>query len=173
MPRISRTEAITPTEPDDATPATDAGRWMNSHARRMLQHGPWLGTPRAPQWGGRPWPSRLLHRLGEASAHSWAGVSAAIAVASWGVVGVFVGFAAWWQTALYSVTAAVTFVMVFVLQHTQARQTQAMQRKLDELVRSGIRADDSLIAIEEALDEDLQALADQALAERQHQLDAG
>lgn len=169
MPPI---DASDPTEPSEPTPSTDPGRWRNSHTRRILQHGPWLGTPRAPQWGGRPWPSRVLHRLGEASAHSWAGVSAAVGVVAWGAFGAVVGFPGWWQVALYSVTASITFVMVFVIQHTQARQTQAMQRKLDELVRSGIRADDSLIAIEEALDEDLQALSDQALAERQKQLDA-
>jgi len=41
----------------------------------------------------------------------------------------------WWLTVLYAATASVTFVMVFVIQHTKARQTSATQRKLDELIR--------------------------------------
>lgn len=110
----------------------------------------------------------MLHRLGESAAHSRAGVGAAVTVVSWGVVGLIYTFPTWWQITLYSVTAAVTFVMVFVIQHTQARQTAAMQRKLDELLRSGTRADDALIAVEEAPDEELQALGDRAVADRRH-----
>ena len=116
----------------------------------------------------------MLHRLGEITAHSEAGVVAAAAIVCWAIVGVVVSFASWWQTALFSVTSAVTFVMVFVIQHTHARQTSAMQRKLDELVRSGARADDSLIAVEEALDEELRALGDRDAAggQRARLLDA-
>jgi len=57
-------------------------------------------------------------------------------------------------------------VMVFVIQHTQERQTLATQRKLDELIRSSATADDSLIAVEEAGDEHLKALNDRNLADR-------
>ena len=65
------------------------------------------------------------------------------------------------------VTASVTFVMVFVIQHTQSRQTTALQRKLDELIRvTDAAADPSLIAVEEAPDEELQALADLNLGDR-------
>ena len=87
-------------------------------------------------------------------------------VVVWGVVGVVAGFPAWWQTVLYSVTASVTFVMVFVIQHTHERQTSALQRKLDELIRSSAPADDALIAVEEAPDEQLQALTDLNLGDR-------
>lgn len=74
---------------------------------------------------------------------------------------------------LYSVTGSVTFVMVFVIQHTQERQTSATQRKLDELIRSSVRADNTLIAVEEAPDEHLQALAHLNLADRQQASDDG
>jgi low affinity Fe/Cu permease len=67
---------------------------------------------------------------------------------------------------LYSVTASVTFVMVFVIQHTHSRQTTAVQRKLDELIRADVAGDNSLIAVEEAPDEELQALADRSLTDR-------
>ena len=55
--------------------------------------------------------------------------------------------------------------MVFVIQHINERQTAAMHRKLDELIRSSTRADDGLIAAEEATDEQLQAMADLSVAE--------
>jgi low affinity Fe/Cu permease len=81
-------------------------------------------------------------------------------------VGLATGFPAWWATVLYSATASVTFVMVFVIQHTQSRQTTALQRKLDELIRATSDTDPNLIGVEEAPDEELQALADLNLGER-------
>ena len=95
------------------------------------------------------------------------GVVAAVFVAGWSIVGVATGFPGWWQTTLYSVTGSVTFVMVFVIQHTQQRQTAATQRKLDELLRSSDGADSTVIAIEEAPDDDLQLLNRHHVAERE------
>ena len=115
---------------------------------------------------GRPLASRLLHRVGEASSHAAAGISAAAAVLAWTVVGIMVGFSLWWQTVLYSVSSSVTLVMVFAIQHTQSRQQSATQRKLDELLRAQPAADNSLIAVEEAPDEELEALATLNLADR-------
>ncbi|MCU1399673.1 MAG: hypothetical protein JWN62_2782 [Acidimicrobiales bacterium] len=68
---------------------------------------------------------------------------------------------------LYSVTSSVTLAMVFVIQHTQGRQTAAVQRKLDELLRASAGADHTLIAVEEAPDEHLQAHATLNLADRE------
>jgi low affinity Fe/Cu permease len=111
------------------------------------------------EWEQRHWTSRVLHRIGEVAGHSGAGIAAAILVVIWAVVGLASGFPVWWQTVLYGVTGSVTFVMVFVIQHAHERQTSGTQRKLDELIRSSARADNSLIAVEEAADEHLQALA--------------
>ena len=77
-----------------------------------------------------------------------------------------VSFPTWWQATLYSVSSSLTLVMVFALQHTQTRQQSATQRKLDELLRSQPRADGGLIAVEEAPDHELAALADKNLEER-------
>jgi low affinity Fe/Cu permease len=118
-------------------------------------------------WDQRQWSSRLLHRLGDVAAHSFAGIAASVAIVVWVPVGWHDGFPQWWQTTLYSVTGSVTFVMVFVIQHTQARQTSATQRKLDELIRASAGADDSLIALEEAPDEHLQALTGRNAADRE------
>src|SRR5689334_8956007 len=122
----------------------------------MFGGGSSLASPHATGWKERHWTSRLLHRVGEVVGHSNAGVVAGAVVLGWVVVGAAIDFPDWWQTILYAVTAAVTFVMVFVIQHTQSRQISAMQRKLDELLRSHARADDALIAAEEAPDEEIQ-----------------
>lgn len=120
---------------------------------------------------GRSWASLLLHRLGEASAHSSAGLIAAAAVLAWAVVGAAVGFAAWWENLLYIVSSTVTLVMLFAIQHTQARQQSATQRKLDELLRALPRADARFIAVEEAPDEELERLAHRGRGERAQALD--
>lgn len=123
-------------------------------------------SPRhAADWKDRQWSSRVLHRVGESVALSIAGVCAGSLVFGWWVVGVVFRFPSWWATWLYSVTASVTFVMVFVIQHTQARQTLATQRKLDELIRASTRADNSLIAIEESSDGHLHQLTELTVSE--------
>ena len=97
--------------------------------------------------------------MGNAVANAVAGLLAAVAAAIWVVVGIVTGFPAWWQIALYSSTAIVTFVMVFVIQHTQSKQIAALQRKLDELIRSSGGADNALISIEVAPEPELEELA--------------
>ena len=85
----------------------------------------------------------------------------------WLIIGATVGFAGWWVTVLDIASACVTLVMVFAIQHTQSRQQSATQRKLDELLRALPTADNRLIAVEEAPDAELEALADLNLADRQ------
>lgn len=125
--------------------------------RRAPAHGP--------AWHERGRTSRALHRLGELTGHADVGVFVTLLLCGWVVVGGLVAFPTWWQTVLYSTTASTTFVMVFVIQHTQARQVSAIQRKLDELVRVSDDADDALISVEQAPDETLQALADLNVAD--------
>lgn len=107
-----------------------------------------------------PRSSGALHRLGNATSNAVAGLVAAIAAAGWVAVGIITKFPSWWQACLYSATATVTFVMVFVIQHTQSKQIAALQRKLDELIRSSHHADNSLISVERAPEGELQQLAD-------------
>ena len=135
----------------------DRGRWRRGLFAAATHHD---------DWWSRHWTSRLLHRVGEVVASAGAGVLAAVMVVGWTVIGALTAFPGWWATVLYSVTASVTFVMVFVIQHTQSRQTTAVQRKLDELIRADAAGDNSLIAVEEAPDEELQALADRSLTDR-------
>jgi len=79
----------------------------------------------------------------------------AAAVSAWLVAYAFAGFPTWMATALEVSAAAVTLVMVFIIQHGQRRQEQATHLKLDELVRAS-DGDDVVAEIEHASDEELQ-----------------
>ena len=118
------------------------------------------------EWNDRRWTSRTVHHAGDLVAGAGTGILASAVTAGWATLGTLLGFPEWWKTVLYSVTGATTFVMVFVIQHTQARQVSSMQRKLDELLRSSNEADNRLIAVEEASDEELLALADVNVEDR-------
>jgi low affinity Fe/Cu permease len=121
----------------------------------------------APSWKDRRWTSRVLHRLDETGSHPVSGFAAITLVLTWLLVGGLSDFPTWWSTTLYSATASTTFVMVFVIQHTQARQTAATQLKLDELIRATARADDGLIAVQEAPEGLLTRLTESTVAERE------
>ena len=83
------------------------------------------------------------------------------------VVGSLTGFSPEWQSILTCSTAIVTVVMVFAIQHLQRRDQAAVQRKLDEILRALPAADNRLIAVEEAPDHELEALAELNRADRE------
>jgi low affinity Fe/Cu permease len=141
-------------------------------ARREGARPRWRRGLIIPGWGagsafsGRRWSSRVLHRMNAATAHSTSGLLAAAAILAWVVFGATIGFPAWWDNVLYIVSSTVTLILVFAIQHTQARQQAATQRKLDELLRALPRADGRLIAVEEAPDQELDRLAARDLSDR-------
>jgi low affinity Fe/Cu permease len=121
------------------------------------------------EWERRRLSSRVLHRAGAVLEEPAAGLAVAACIVVWTITGAATGFPDWWQSILYSVGSAVTLIMVFIIQHTQARQISSMQRKLDELLRSS-SADNQLIAVEEAPDHLLQSLGESNLQDRFHAL---
>ena len=84
----------------------------------------------------------------------------------WVVYGAVTGFPSYWSIALQSITAIVTIIMLFTIQHLQARDQMVIHRKLDEMLRSLPEADMRLIAAEEAPDVQLEALTEQNRQDR-------
>jgi low affinity Fe/Cu permease len=76
----------------------------------------------------------------------------------WGVSGPVFGFSDTWQLVINTGTTIVTFLMVFLIQHTQNRDALAFQLKLDELIIALEGAENKLAAAEDLCDEDLEAL---------------
>ena len=76
----------------------------------------------------------------------------------WIISGPIFGFSDTWQLVINTATTIVTFLMVFLIQHTQNRDSEAVQVKLDELIRAVERADNTLLDLEEMEEEELAIL---------------
>lgn len=76
----------------------------------------------------------------------------------WAVSGPIFEYSTTWQLAVNTLTTIVTFLMVFLIQNTQNRDTKAVHLKLDELIRGMKGARDHLINVEEQTDEEIDQL---------------
>src|ERR1700745_2289002 len=79
-------------------------------------------------------------------------------VVLWAVSGPVFDWSDTWQLVINTGTTIVTFLMVFVIQNTQSRDTQAMQLKLDELIRVNEMARNSLIDLEDMSEVDVERM---------------
>jgi low affinity Fe/Cu permease len=74
----------------------------------------------------------------------------------WALTGPLLGFSNTWQLIINTGTTIVTFLMVFLIQHTQNKDSKAVQMKLDELIAVSAKANNRMLRLEEMTDEELE-----------------
>ncbi len=89
---------------------------------------------------------------------SWAFGSALAMVVAWLVTGPIFGYSDTWQLVMNTISSIVTFLMVFLIQRSQNKDTLAMQIKLNEIVAALKGASNRLINVEELSEEDVREL---------------
>lgn len=104
---------------------------------------------------------RFARQASAMSGAPFAFIAAVAIIVVWLITGPAFGYSDTWQLVINTGTTIVTFLMVFVLQNTQNRDNQAVQLKLDELLRAIRSARNSFVDIENLPDEDLASLAEE------------
>lgn len=85
-------------------------------------------------------------------------IVATLIIIVWAVTGPIFHFSDTWQLVINTGTTIITFLMVFVIQHSQNKDTVAIQLKLNELIAASHDASNRLISIEDLTDEELEVL---------------
>ena len=83
---------------------------------------------------------------------------AACVILIWGITGPIFNFSDTWQLVINTGTTIITFLMVFVIQHSQNKDTKAIQLKLNELIAANSEASNRLVSIEDLTDAELNVI---------------
>ena len=101
---------------------------------------------------------RLAERVSKLVATSWAFALAAGVVLAWAVLGPVFRFSDTWQLVINTSTTIITFLMVFLIQRSQNRTTEAVLLKLNELVAATAGASNRLIDVEDLSEQEMRTL---------------
>jgi low affinity Fe/Cu permease len=101
---------------------------------------------------------RIAKRISHLTGHPVIFVMACLVIVVWGALGPVLGYSDTWQLAINTSTTIVTFLMVFLIQNTQNRDSEALHLKIDELLRALDTADTRLVDLEERSEQELEQL---------------
>jgi low affinity Fe/Cu permease len=99
--------------------------------------------------------SQAAHWTGKQCGRASVFMAAVVLIIVWAVTGPFFHYSDTWQLIINTSTTIVTFLMVFLLQNTQNRDTAAIQLKLDELIRANQDARNGMLCLEDLSEDEL------------------
>lgn len=106
------------------------------------------------------WFSKIATETANGSGRPWAFGIAGIFVSGWLLTGPIFHFSDTWQLVMNTISSIVTFLMVFLIQNAQNRDSKALQLKLDELIRV-TEARNKLVGIERLSEPELESMRDE------------
>jgi low affinity Fe/Cu permease len=97
-------------------------------------------------------------KVTKATGSSWAFIIAFVVIVIWALSGPIFGFSDTWQLVINTGTTIITFLMVFIIQQSQNKDTVALQLKLNELIATCPTASNRLVDVEDLTSEELETL---------------
>src|SRR6185312_3295178 len=101
---------------------------------------------------------KFAHLSAQAVGSPWAFILAVVSIIVWGMAGPRFHYSDTWQLVINTATSLSTFLVVFLIQNTQNRDTKVIQLKLDELIRAVQPARTALVQMEDLTDDELDKL---------------